>query len=195
MEPPPMSPRNGLAMHRRRLPIVIGLLAGGIALMPVAFAVGRRTTTSQHAPTPATSTTAARSSPSADFIEYRDEEARFAVSFPKDWTQFKSSDPQVRLAAAANDHDSLLIRAIHLDADVTQKDLPAVKEFTDKVVTSGEGVQVVTEPRTVEVGGLPGHFYFYRFRDKASGQLGVHSHYFLFNGDTMLTVVFQVLPE
>ena len=104
-----MSPRNGLAMHRRRLPIVIGLLAGGIALMPVAFAVGRRTTTSQHAPTPATSTTAARSSPSADFIEYRDEEARFAVSFPKDWTQFKSSDPQVRLAAAANDHDSLLI--------------------------------------------------------------------------------------
>ena len=44
-------------------------------------------------------------------------------------------------------------------------------------------------------GGLPGYFYFYSFKDPASGQEGVHTHYFLFKGSTMISVVFQALPK
>ena len=47
--------------------------------------------------------------------------------------------------------------------------------------------------RRIELGGLPGWFYFYSFRD-ASGRRGTHSHYFLFQGSTLITLVFQALP-
>jgi hypothetical protein len=47
----------------------------------------------------------------------------------------------------------------------------------------------------VRQAGLPGYFYFYSFKDPASGQEGVHSHYFLFKGPTMISFVFQALPK
>ncbi len=37
--------------------------------------------------------------------------------------------------------------------------------------------------------------YFYSSRDRETGRRGTHSHYFLFQGDTMITIVLQALPE
>jgi hypothetical protein len=65
---------------------------------------------------------------------------------------------------------------------------------TDGIVT-GDGIQHITQPTVVRQAGLPGYFYFYSFKDPASGQEGVHSHYFLFKGSTMISFVFQALPK
>jgi hypothetical protein len=56
-------------------------------------------------------------------------------------------------------------------------------------------VKLLAEPTIVHQGGLPGYFYFYSFRDPATGVEGVHSHYFLFKGSTMISLVFQALPK
>ncbi|MCA1683766.1 MAG: hypothetical protein LC708_01360, partial [Actinobacteria bacterium] len=42
--------------------------------------------------------------------------------------------------------------------------------------------------------GLPGYFYFYSFQDPGTGQRGAHSHFFVFKGQTLITLVFQALP-
>ena len=54
--------------------------------------------------------------------------------------------------------------------------------------------EVVTGPTRVELDGLPGWHYLYRFADSASSDIGVHSHYFLFDGDRMVVLVLQALP-
>ena len=90
---------------------------------------------------------------------------------------------------------SLLIRASELQEPVGPQQLPAARQVTDKLVTSNKTVQMITEPKQIELGGLPGFFYFYSFKDTASGQEGAHSHFFLFNGKTMISMVFQTLPR
>ena len=51
------------------------------------------------------------------------------------------------------------------------------------------------EPTETEQGGLPGVYYLYTFRDPVSGLRGAHSHFFLFKGQTMISLVFQALPD
>ncbi|HSZ30000.1 MAG TPA: hypothetical protein VK784_09630, partial [Pseudonocardiaceae bacterium] len=67
--------------------------------------------------------------------------------------------------------------------------------MTDKIVTSNKSVQLVTDPKQIELGGFPGFFYFYSFKDPTTGLEGAHSHFFLFNGKTMISMVFQTLPK
>jgi hypothetical protein len=62
------------------------------------------------------------------------------------------------------------------------------------VVKSGRGVKLIAPPQRSDLGGLPGYFYLYSYRD-GDGRRGAHSHYFLFKGDTMFTIVFQAVPE
>ena len=57
----------------------------------------------------------------------------------------------------------------------------------------GDGVTMRTSQITLA--GLPGYFYFYSFKDPTTGQEGVHTHYFLFKGSTMISFVFQALPK
>lgn len=129
-----------------------------------------------------------------EFTEYRDDEWGFAVSYPSDWQIIQRDDPSVRLLVTADGEDSLLVRAVTLDAPVTEEDLPDVRALTDEIVLSGEGVEVLADPSRVDLGGLPGIYYLYTFTDVGSDQEGVHLHYFLFDGDTMITIVLQALP-
>ena len=72
--------------------------------------------------------------------------------------------------------------------------LGATSDDVNRLVTKGRRrVRLLAEARRIELGGLPGWFYFYSFRD-ASGRRGTHSHYFLFQGSTLITLVFQALP-
>lgn len=132
----------------------------------------------------------------ADFVDFRDAEAGFTLAYPSDWQRLEHPDPQVRLLVTPNRNDSVLVRAIDLEVDVevTVEDLPAFREYTDRIVQGGEGVEVLDEPSAIEVGGLPGLYYLYTFDDASSGQQGVHSHYFLFDGATVLSIVMQALP-
>lgn len=129
-----------------------------------------------------------------DFTEFRDDEWGFAVSYPSDWEEVSIEDPAVRLLVTPNNQDSILVRVVTLDAPVTEEDLPQVRTLTDEIVQDGEGVEVLGEPTGVTLGGLPGIYYVYTFTDGASGQEGVHLHYFLFDGDTMITIILQALP-
>lgn len=129
------------------------------------------------------------------FSKLRSEAAGFEMAYPSGWTKLSPKDPQVLLLIAQGTQDSVLVRASELQEPVGPQQLPAARQVTDKLVTSNESVQMITEPRQIELGGLSGFFYYYSFKDTTSGQEGAHSHFFLFNGKTMISMVFQTLPR
>ena len=137
--------------------------------------------------------------PAAELVEFRDETNGWAISYPKSWNRLQPKEAAVALVVAEqpaeqNTGGSILARGLTLAAPVTEGNLAAAKEVTDGIV-AGDGIQHITEPKIVSQAGLPGYFYFYSFNDPASGQEGVHSHYFLFKGSTMISFVFQALPK
>jgi hypothetical protein len=138
--------------------------------------------------------------PGGALTEFRDERGGFAVSYPTGWLRPTSSDPQVAFVAAEKDPaqnqgGSALIRVTALDGPVGKEQLGEARKATDAIVASAKGVELKAEPAETEQGGLPGLYYLYTFRDPVSGQRGAHSHYFLFRGRTMISVVFQALPQ
>jgi len=147
-----------------------------------------------------TTTTTAPSTASGGLVEFRDDKAGWAISYPQKWNRLQSSQADVSLVASekppeVNAGGSILARTVVLAAPVDEAKLPAAKEVTDGIVLSGEGVQLLTETTIVHQGGLPGYFYFYTFKDPTTGREGVHTHYFLFKGSTMISFVFQALPK
>jgi len=135
-----------------------------------------------------------------DVVEFRDDQAGFALSYPKAWVRATAPNPQIVLVAAEQDPaknqgGSILARVTPLDAPVTKAQLGEARKATDAIVSSSEGVALKAEPTETEQGGLPGLYYLYTFRDPVSGATGVHSHYFLFKDKAMISLVFQALPE
>jgi hypothetical protein len=182
-----------------------GVVAGGVAIAG-AFWLGRSMVDSPKTPaasqSQATATTGApaTATSSSNLVEFRDDKAGWAMSVPKDWSRLPPKDAAIALVvsekpAEQNTGGSILARVITLGAPVTDANLAEAKaKITDAIVT-GEGVQQLTQPAVIHQGGLPGYFYFYSFKDPGSGQQGVHSHYFLFKGSTMISFVFQALPK
>jgi hypothetical protein len=96
---------------------------------------------------------------------------------------------------AKNVGGSILVRVTPLDAPVAKAQLAEARKATDAIVASSDGVSLKAEPTETEQGGLPGLYYLYTFRDPVSGWTGVHSHFFLFKDKTMISLVFQSLPQ
>jgi hypothetical protein len=170
---------------------------GGVLLTGVG-AAGCSDDSPKKAATNATTTTS--TSPSSTLVEVRDEKAGWAISYPQGWNRLESQDADVALVVSEkppelNTGGSILARNLILAAPVDESKLPAAKEVTDAIVTKGEGIQLLAQPTVVHQAGLPGYFYFYSFKDPATGQEGVHTHYFLFKGSTMISFVFQALPK
>lgn len=183
------------AMLRKRVVIIVAavLVAGVVATL--AAGLGQRMFTAP--PPPAAAASPSTSSPNnapADFVEFRSEQGGFAVSHPKSWKRLKSNDPQVALIAANEQQDSFLVRVVQLDAAVGQQQLPAAKKLTDRIVNSNKSMKLLSQPQQIELAGLPGYFYFYSFEDPATKQTGAHSHFFVFDGKKMITIVFQSIP-
>jgi hypothetical protein len=183
----------------KRWLIPAGLTVVALATLGVVVSRGALTTTRQQTPsgrsTAAGLTATSTTHTAAGLVEFRDDEAKFAISYPSDWRRLPSSNPEVRLIVTRNDRDSVLVRVGRLAETVTPDRVPAMKELTSRIITSGKNVQVLSGPQAINAGGLAGYFYFYTFEDATSGQRGAHSHYFLFNGNIMVTMVFQALPE
>src|SRR5947209_14955206 len=176
--------------------VVGGALAVGIAVVAGRNSVGSPKKTVATQSTGSTASTA----PSADLVEFKDDKAGWAISYPKAWNRLESKDADVALVVSEKPPDqntggSILARDLTLGAAVDEAKLPAAKEVTDKIVTNGQGIQLLAQPTVIHQGGLPGYFYFYSFKDPATGQEGVHTHYFLFKGSTMISFVFQALPK
>lgn len=129
------------------------------------------------------------------YVAFRDPLGRFSIAYPGDWERLPTAGSEVELLASRGRVASLLVRSVPLGVQVGRDDLGAVKGLTDRTVASGNRVRLLAEARRIELGGLPGLFYLYSFRDRRTGRRGTHSHYFLFQGETMITLVLQALPE
>jgi len=173
---------------------------GGVLVVGIAVAAGRRSVDSSKKSVAKALASTTSSTVAGSLVEFRDDKAGWAISYPKAWNRLQSQDAAVALVVSekppeANTGGSILARNLVLGAPVDESKLPAAKEVTDKIVTGGEGIQMLAQPTVVHQGGLPGYFYFYSFKDPTTGQEGVHTHYFLFKGSTMISFVFQALPK
>ena len=165
-----------------------GLLAGRQAVDPPKAVASTQTGSATAAPEPA-----------PGLVEFRHEQAGFALSYPKAWVRPEAADPQVAFIAAehdpaANRGGSILVRITPLEAAVSAAQLGEVRQATDAIVASGNDVKLEAQPAEITQGGLPGIYYLYTFADPVSGQRGAHSHYFMFRDRTMISIVFQALP-
>lgn len=129
----------------------------------------------------------------ADDVRFQDAAGGFSISYPAGWRRVTSADPQVRLLVEG-DGSSMLVRMADLGMAIGPEDLDAAKKITDGLVRAAGQVEPLSPPRQVTLGGLPGYLYLYTFADPATGQQGGHAHYFLFRGQTMITIVFQTVP-
>ena len=178
-------------------------VVGGALLVGGAALAGKSMVDSPEKPDARATTTTTTTAPSAaagGLVEFRDAEAGWAISYPQKWNLLQSQDADVALVVSEkppelNTGGSILARDLVLGAPVDEAKLPAAKEVTDKIVLGGEGIQLLAQPTVVHQGGLPGYFYFYTFKDPATGREGVHTHYFLFKSSTMISFVFQALPK
>ncbi len=129
-----------------------------------------------------------------DFVEVHDAPTGVTIGLPPTWHRLPASDPSVRLVATGGVFGSLLLRSVQLPAKLGRPEAGAAQqELTRRLVTSNRAVRVLEGPKPIELGGLRGWFYFYTFKD-AGGLVGAHSHYFLFKGGTLITLVLQALP-
>lgn len=183
--------------------IVAGLGAVLIAGTGLWLGEARGTATRRMpATTQARSVEAAAPAPAqpGELVEFRDDQAGFGMSYPKAWVRVPSPNPQIVLVAAENDPaknqgGSILVRVTPLDAPVGKAQLGEARKATDQIVSSSDGLALKAGPSEIEQAGLPGLYYLYTFRDPVSGLTGVHSHYFLFKDKTMISLVFQALPQ
>ncbi len=188
------------AIRRRRVLVIIGLLlALGLGTSAAIFGprlfTGNQPAQAANTANATNKTDASTKAKPAGFSEFRSEQAGFELAYPSDWTKLSPKDSQVLLLLSQGPQDSMLVRVSELQEAVGPQQLPALKQVTDKLVTSNKTVEMVAGPNQIELGGLPGYYYFYNFTDPATGQQGSHSHFFLFNGKTMISMVFQSLPK
>lgn len=132
--------------------------------------------------------------PTGQMTEWRNDQVGIALSYPANWVQLKANNAGVLLLASDGPENSFVVRSVELQKPIGQPELAAAKQETDQVVASNKTAKMITEPKQIELGGLPGFWYLYSFKDEQSGQIGAHSHFFLFKGKTMITMVFQALP-
>lgn len=191
-ERPSSQPFGGrLALVVLGLVVVAALLAAGAILGRRLVPTGGVAAVTSPSPT---STASPTPSAPAGFTSFADDVSGVHLSYPSGWQTLSSNDPQVRFIATPNGKDSVLVRVLQPRFTVTAENLAEARVLTDGIVRSSRGVRMLTEPAQIELGGLPGYYYLYSFQDERSGRKGVHAHYFLFEGDTMITLVFQALP-
>lgn len=128
------------------------------------------------------------------FVRFSDPPGGISISYPAGWRRVASPDPQVRLSAEG-DGSSMLVRISDFPLEVGPQTLGPAKRLTDKLVRSVPKAKLVRPPQRIALGELPGYLYLYTFPDPASGQRGAHAHYFLFRGQTVITIVFQTVPS
>src|SRR5205085_8817540 len=138
----------------------IVLVAGDGTWMAAARDTGTRR---MPATTQARSVEAAAPAPAQpdELMEFRDDPARFALSYPKAWVRATAPNPQIVLVAAEQDPaknqgGSILARVTPLDAPVGKAQLGEARKATDAIVSSSDGVALKAEPTETEQGGLPG---------------------------------------
>lgn len=174
--------------QKRKLAVaVVTVLIVGVGALAVGFSQGLLT---PEAAPPSSAVT--REAPPG-FVGFVDPQTGLSLVYPADWQTRKASDPQVPLIVTRDDA-TFMVRTVALDAPVRRNNLGPARKLTDDIVHSNESVQMLGEPRQIEIAGLPAIFYFYSFKDPTTGLTGAHSHLFLFDQQKMMVLVFQTIP-
>ena len=192
--------RAGAGQARRRRPrslliaAVVGLVASSVALFVV---LGQRDGGAPQAGPEAGPDPSASATAEPAFVEYRDPAGRFTLQRPETWQPVESGSPDIALVLLGPDGGSMLVRILPpLPQPVDPMNIADVKAVTD-VVVRGPSVQILQE-QPINLSGVQGYYYLYTFQDEQQGGKpleGVHSHFFLFQGTTVHTLVFQALPS
>lgn len=187
--------RSVNAAGGRRVPDIprwVGVAALAVVLLGTAgWVISQQFTSStapRHHPRPVLA-------PTSTYKTFKDPAGAFAGGYPSNWTQQATINPQIVLLAQGPGGASYEVAKTTLTARITAANLGAATKLTERVVRSGNHVRLLRPAEQVPLGGLPGFLYLYTFVDPSTGQLGAHAHYFLFDGKTMITLVFQSLPS
>src|SRR5579884_3097185 len=118
---------------------ITSAVLGGVLVLSVAVVAGRSIGSAKDASRSIASTGTGTTVPGG-LVEFRDEKAGWAISYPKTWTRLQSQDPDVVLVASEkapelNTGGSILARDLTLGAPVGEANLAAARAVTDKVVT------------------------------------------------------------
>jgi hypothetical protein len=168
--------------HGRILTVVAVALVLG--LIAAAFFLGRGTTS------PSKAKAGAKGGVPAGFVTYHNAADGFSISYPRGWKQV--TDPTVSLLVSAGGGDALSVRVLQMQTAVDPNNVNDVRAVTDAILSSPGAKLTVLGSRPITVAGIKGYYYLYTF---PSGQdLGVHAHYFLFQGRKLIILVFQGLP-
>lgn len=182
--------------HRSRSLLIASVV--GLALFSVALFVvlGQRDGRAPEggdpeagpSPSPSASATAEPA-----FVEYRDPAGRFTLQHPETWQPVEAPSPDIALILVGPDGGSMLVRVLPpLPQAIDPTNIADVKAVTD-VIVRGPSVQQIVQEQPINLSGVQGYYYLYTFLDQE--QEGVHSHFFLFQGTTVHTLVFQALPS
>ncbi len=188
------SPPSTATRKKRLVAIVAGVLVV-ILLAALAAIFGPGLVGFQSSSNNAKPAAPSASAAPVQLTEYRNDQVGIALSYPSSWAVLKSKDPQVLLVASEGALGTFQLRAVDLPTVVGPQQLPAAKQLTDQIIGANKSAKMLTEPKQIELGGLPGYWYLYTFKDDSSGQEGAHSHFFVFKGKTMLSFVFETIPS
>lgn len=117
------------------------------------------------------------------------EQAGFRVSVPAAWR--RTTIPQGLLLQIAGDN-AVSIKRTTLAHEVDATNLAAVRAVTDAALSTPDAHLTILKSEATSLGGLPGIYYLYSF--PSGDRQGAHTHYFVFAGRDMFTLVFQALP-
>lgn len=123
-------------------------------------------------------------------VPYTDPAHGFAIDHPAAWRP-EVIDGGVLLHVAGQ--DAVSVKRTVLAKPVDAADLEDMRAVTDAVLAAPEAGLDVLQTTPTTLGGLPGVQYLYTF--DAAGTRGAHTHWFVFSGSTMFTLVFQALPD
>ncbi|MHB1533428.1 MAG: PsbP-related protein [Acidimicrobiales bacterium] len=129
------------------------------------------------------------------YVTFHDATDGFSVTYPRTWTRVSApgpSDPATPLLVSAGGQNAISVRVLRLQQSVNTKNLAEVEAVTNAILTTPAAKLKILKYGPTTVNGIPGYFYLYSF--PAGNQMGVHLHYFLFQGRKLSILVFQALP-
>ena len=126
----------------------------------------------------------------AGWVRYVSKTGRYSLSYPAEWKASVGLAGELELHIARG--DAVDIQTFKLAKPVDALNISGLTAVTGAILSTPQADLTVIAKQAVQVSGIPGMYFLYYF-PAGRGQ-GVHAHYFLFQGTTLYSLVFQALP-
>lgn len=173
--------------------LVVLAVMGLLAIAAGYYLLDQRQAKDAAAPKPAPTATTVFRLPT-EYVPFEDKETGVTLSVPKDWRQRSTRNlgPAARLLLEVpNTQDTVLLRVNSYSQEVTPANLGDQKAVIDALFAAEKITILEVVPG--DLGGMPTLAYVYNFTDP-TGVVGIHAHYFIFQGRKAVQLIFQALP-